>query len=763
MKNTKKSRTLPIIALSVAAVFILAVTALIYVVLFSPEAVEFDPQKLISVNGGFGVYDVNGKPIPESIPIRSARKTSLQSLPEYVKNAFIAVEDKRFYRHDGVDPVRIVGAIKNNIFSGRFKEGASTITQQLVKNVYLSGKKNFSRKINEIRLAREVEKHYSKDEILEIYLNTIYFGSNAYGIEAAAQTYFDKSARNLTVPEAAALAGMIKAPTAYSPANDPEKCEKRRNIVLFLMRDQNYITEEEYVAAKNSHIDLLLINRNRSFYKRYMHGAVQEACEILGITEKQLGESRLMIYTYYDEKAQKVLQNAVEESDIKTSDGKPAQTCGMILDNKTFGITAFSGFGRNNFYLMKRNAGSCVKPLAVYAPALNERLITPATPINDVRRTFGNYSPRNYGNKYYGRVTIREAVTRSLNSPAVFLMNQLTPSLSRKYLSDFGIKTDKKDENLSLALGSFTYGITLKELTEAYATLANGGKHSKAAFIRKITDENGNILYVRKPVSNRAIDEDSAFLITDMLISVAKKGTAKTLCGLDFQIAAKTGTVGASDSDENTDALIAAYTTRNTLTVWTGGYSGDPLPSSVTGGSAPANIMKNILERLYQKDSLPENFVKPDSVTKLKVVIDSDKEGENPVIASENDANAFVEYFSLKNLPKEKTEIYSPQIDDFSVGIVEGYPSITVSGNAQIFEIHRIKNGRDVVIAKLCGNEAVFSDYDTEKGKTYVYYVIPICGDRKGKASEKIEVTLPSAQNEPDEPPDEKWWEWTGL
>ncbi len=758
MKKHGKTKLISVIALSVVFVFLATVTGLIYITNFSEEAVKFDPEMFVSVKGGFGVFDVNGKALPESVPIKSSRKTPLKTLPSYVKNAFIAVEDKRFYRHKGVDPIRILGAIKNNILSGRFKEGASTITQQLVKNVYLSGKKNFSRKINEIRLALEVEKHYSKEEILEIYLNTIYFGNNAYGIQSAAQTYFDKNAENLTLSEAAVLAGMIKAPTSYSPGNNLEKCLKRRNIVLSLMKEQNFISRKEYRKATKETIDLSLINRNKSFYKRYMHGAVQEACEILKISEKRLGESNFKIYTYYEEEAQSILEQSAENADVKTICGNPAQRCGIIVDNATFGICAFSGYGQSNFYTMKRNIGSCAKPLAVYAPALNEKLITPATVFSDVRRSYGSYSPRNYGGKYYGMVTVREALARSLNSVAVLLMNELTPSLSRKYLAGFGIETDKNDANLSLALGSLTYGTGFIGLTEAYASLANRGKHSKAVFVRSITDENGRELYRHKPVYNSAIDEDSAFLTTDMLTSAVEYGTAKALNGLKFAVAAKTGTVGHPDSDRNTDALIVSYTKNHTVTVWLGGNGDDLLPSSVTGGSSPATIAREILENLYKNKSKPQDFTPPQSVKRMKVAKNSLAEGRELLLANENE-DYIEEYFSLKNLPRNKTN-EDPEIFDFSVTIQNGKPYIQIRGNGSYYELHRTEDDKDRVIARLNGKEASFTDDSAESGKTYVYYAIPFYGEERGEPSEKTEIALPTKDYE-EEKPHRKWWEWT--
>jgi len=763
MKKPLIRKILYVLLLSFSAVTVIIAAFLFYITNFTPEAVSLDTDKLISVSGGFSVLDDCGISLSESVPIKTVGKAVLDELPPHVKNAFIAVEDKRFYSHGGVDFVRILGAIKSNLKAGRFKEGASTITQQLIKNVYLSGQKNLSRKINEIRLAMELEKRLEKDEILEIYLNTIYFGNNSYGIESAAQGYFDRSAKELTIAQAATLAGLIKAPTNYSPANDLSRCIKRRNTVLSLMKAQSLISQEEYTLAINEDIDLSIINRNKSYYKRYMHGAIQEACEILGITEKQLGESKLKIYTYYNKDIQEKLTNTLENSEILTESGNQAQLCGIVADNKTHGIQGFAGYSRYNLYTMKRDIGSVAKPLVVYAPALEEKLITTATVMNDIRRSYGSYSPRNYNDVYKGYVTVREAVAYSLNSPAVALLDQLSPRIAMEYMKNNGFDVSEKDYNLSAALGCLYGGTGLIELTEGYTTLANGGLHSELTFISRIEDEKGNIIYKHKPHTNRVFNESTAFLMKDMLTSVVDYGTAKGLKdnSLDFSIAAKTGTVGQAGSTLNSDAFTVSLNSRHTVTVWCGGYDDDPLHSSITGGTSPVLFTKELYLKLYSNDK-PQDFMKPESVVRL--AIDKDallKDHTVTAIENQSQREILYEYFSKDNQPVAEKKTVLPEIQSFDVQITNGKPLIKITIHEGITaEIHRICDKKDIIVFTAeKGGTSHFTDENTEQGKKYLYYAVPVKEGRCGDISQKVTVTIPKEKKK-DSDKWKNWWEW---
>ncbi|MEG1922873.1 MAG: transglycosylase domain-containing protein [Clostridia bacterium] len=766
MEKYKIKSTMCVIAIILLLIVIVLFGIIIYFTELSPQAVKFDAEKLVRITTGFYMYDNNGNLIDETIPLKSAKKLSITKLPSHVKNAFIAVEDKRFYSHNGADVLRIGGAIKNNIAADRFKEGASTISQQLIKNTHLSGKKTFIRKLNEIKLARELERQYTKDQILEMYLNTIYFGNNAYGLEAAANTYFGISAYDLSIAQAAAMAGLIKAPTAYSPNNDLNKCIIRRNTVLKLMKEQNLITLNEYNISKTEEINLSIINQNKNFLKQYMHGAIQEACELLNITEKQLIESKLKIYTYYNKDIQSALCDTINNNIVKTVNGNIAQCCGMVANNESSGIEAFAGISKNNLYTIRRNIGSAAKPLVSFAPALNERIITPLTIIEDAPCSFDGYSPHNYNDKYYGYVTMRDAVAKSLNSVAINLLNNISIKKGYEYLIKNGFTLSKNDNGLPIALGAFTFGITLKELTQGYMTLANKGEFSNLHFIKSISDESGRTLYKTKIKYSRVFDDDSAFLMTDMLTSVVNNGTAKGLKSdnLNFSIAAKTGTVGEIKSKDNTDALLVSYNTKHTTSMWIGGYINDTLPSTVTGGNLPVLLTKQLYLSIY-KNNKPKNFEIPESVTKLsidkKTLFDTHIAIKS-IIDTPND-QIISEYFSIHNCPQSTIKPEKPSAflnlnlslnnDGFPVIEFESAENIKVS-------IYRKNNTIDKLIATVDGGNVTYIDNNVELNKSYTYYILPISDEFKGVKSQ--EKTIKTLQKKVDEkqPPNEDWWRW---
>lgn len=363
-----------IISAIFGAVGVLVLAAFIYY--FGVTAgVRLDATRLSEDKAQVCVYDKDG----EKIDLPALKQTaSFSALPDYLPNAFVAVEDKRFYSHRGFDYRRIVKAAMKNITSFSFREGASTLSQQLIKNTHLSGEKTIKRKLKEMKLTRILEKNYSKNEILSLYLNSIYFGHSAFGVEEAAAYYFGKSAEVLDAAESAMLAALVKSPNNYSPFRAPEKCLKRRNFVLSLMRDQGFLDDSSYQAAIKKSLPEAPSETNECG-KSYLSRVFEEVSEIYPY-EKALGN--LKIYTYFDRNLQTRLENVKANSDFSS----------IVLDNRTHGVKAcYSTIGSN----IKRLPASLMKPLAVYAPALEENVVTPATPVLDEKTDFGGYSPNN--------------------------------------------------------------------------------------------------------------------------------------------------------------------------------------------------------------------------------------------------------------------------------------------------------------------------------------------------------------------------------
>ena len=372
--------------------------------------ISFDKAMLEAQNKSIDIYDIENNKINEL----SGKKAliRLEELPNYVPKSFISIEDKSFYKHNGLNYKRMLKAFINNLKSRSLKEGASTISQQLIKNTHLSNEKTITRKINEMALARELERNFTKDEILETYLNVIYFGNGAYGLENASQTYFGKPAKDLEIEESAMLAGMIKSPRTYSPIYNMENALNRRNLVLKEMNRDGYLTDDEYANASQKPIEInngMSHNAVKNFYEE---ATLLEAENILGISENQIAINGYKIFTYQVPKDQKSLHDAITNlgNYDKNQYGNIADGCGICIDSKTGGINAFDAKSIYDVINMKRSPGSAIKPILVYAPALETGKINPSTMILDEQKSFGNYSPKNVGNQYYGWIDATKTV-----------------------------------------------------------------------------------------------------------------------------------------------------------------------------------------------------------------------------------------------------------------------------------------------------------------------------------------------------------------
>ena len=598
----------------------------------SESFVSFDKDKLNEVYTALTLLDDDGAMLNEPLYLNKCKQIPLSALHDYTYMAIVAVEDKRFFEHNGIDYHRVAGAMLNNIKSKSYKEGASTISQQLIKNTHLDNKKSIKRKLNEMMLAKELEREYSKNEILEMYVNTIYFGRSAYGIESAANVYFNKSAADLTVSESAVLAGMIKAPNVYAPDKNAEKCKSRRDVVLKMMLEQKIIDYDVYSVAVNEPIEYCpQTTRNE---RNYVYLVMQEACRLLNMTPMQLMNSDFIIETYCNQQKQKQLAQLIAADETQNKDGTVADVSAVILNNKG-GVEAC--LLRGDSAGAKRQVGSALKPVAVYAPALNEKLITQASPVLDEETNFNGYKPTNAGG-YNGWTTVKYAVAKSLNVPAVKTLNALTIPTAQKYLAKLGIYGE---QNLSLALGNADGGLDVFDLAKCYATLANDGQTNDVRFIKNIYSPNG-LIYSREKQDTRVFQSGANYLMTDMLINTVNTGTAKLLKNGKYQVAAKTGTVG--NSEGNSDALVAGYTTKNTFVLW---YSGE-LPNQINGSTAPCALGGKLLSLMYAQNA-PSDFAPPSTVVKLG--IDKENLYDNQLVTKSEKGEQF--WFDRSNQPKE--------------------------------------------------------------------------------------------------------------
>ncbi|MDE6067589.1 MAG: transglycosylase domain-containing protein, partial [Treponemataceae bacterium] len=445
----------------------------------------------------------------------------------YTINAFIASEDRKFYSHNGLNYGRMVKALFKNISSGSFKEGASTISQQLIKNTHLSSDKTIRRKLNEIKLTKKLEKRYSKDEILEMYLNTIYFGHNCYGLQSASQFYFNKKAEDLDLPESATIVGLLASPNNYSPFKNPEKSLKRRNLVLKSMLDCGYISENEYREAVNTQLNAKQQNTQEK-YGSYISAVFDELEEI--DFDHYLLTDGCVIKTYLNTDTQSLIENM----------SYPCDNAVIITDNYSGGVKAY----KTTVNGAKRQPGSTAKPIFVYGPAIEEKYLSPFTKILDEKVNFNGYDPENYDKKYHGYVTVTDSIKNSYNIPAVKTLNALTVDTSEKYLRAMDIKLDDDEKNLSLALGGMKYGLSIKELADRYSVFPRSGNFIPSRFIKEIISKDGKVLYKNEPFKSRVFSEGTCSLMNEILIETSKSGTAKKLRDFNFDVATKTGTCG---------------------------------------------------------------------------------------------------------------------------------------------------------------------------------------------------------------------------
>lgn len=689
MKRTTK---ISLIVLSVVLILIILVSSISIGIYFSiSSGVKFDKEKLINTDLHIKVFDNQNNLISDKNMFNN-QYIKLNALNQTTLDAFISIEDKNFYSHNGINLKRMAGALIKNLGQGKAVQGASTISQQLIKNTHLSSEKTYTRKIKEISLALEMEKELSKDEILENYLNLIYFGNNIYGIENASNFYFSKSSSKLNLEESALLAGLIKSPANYCPISNKENCKKRRNLVLTQMKNDKKISNEEYEKAIQTEIVLNIDENFDRGQNSYSQCAIEEASKILKIPAKAIALGEYQIYTFLDQNKQKAMQNAI------TNQNLGFDQAGISINNKTHGIEAF--YGRSPYSILKTNRqpGSTIKPILVYGPAMNENIISPSTKILDEEININGYKPKNFNKSYSGYVSVRDAVSKSINIPAVKTLSYLQIPKAKRYCERLGITFDKNDNGYALALGGMTYGTNLKSLVGAYTIFANNGKYIAPSFVSKITDKNGKVIYEKIFVPDQVLREDSNYLTLSTMLTCTKEGTSKKLASLPYMIASKTGTVGTDLT--NSDAYSIALTTQDTVGIWIGDYSNNNI-GNLTGGNQPTTMVKNYFNHIYKKQT-PSDFLIPSSVTEVE--IDSIEYEKNNIVLQANDyipqRYKIKEIFSRFNMPKEKsTNFLEIKPANLNGKIENGnYIFEFNAENYLTYELYRMETNGDVLI-----------------------------------------------------------------
>lgn len=707
---------------------------------------HLDPAKLTDLAEAGAIYDKDGAYVTTLVGRENRTVIDAASLPAHVRSAFLAAEDLRFYKHPGFDVTRILGAVVSNVRTGGFDQGASTITQQLVKLSHLSSQKTIARKLEEIWLAVQMESAYTKDEILNLYLNYIYFGQGAYGIQAAAEVTFGVDAADLSPAQAAALAAAIKAPSAYSIQAAPDNNRERREYILAVMREEGMLTQADYDAAMAEVLTPQGSAAVQTEYGWFVDAVLDEAELQLDISAEMLLAGGYRIETTLDPAMQSLLDEQFTASSVfpaNAKDGTPVQAAAAAVDTSTGAVRAIVGGrtyetrrGLNRATQLRRQPGSAIKPLAVYAPAFEYAGWTAASVILDEPTAFGTYTPRNAGNAYYGNVTVRSALKSSLNIPAVKVIESIGVAAARKYLTAVGIELDDRDWNLSLSLGSMTYGASPVQMAAAYVPFANGGIFYAPYFIERITDRSGTVVYQHQDGGSRVLSPQNAYLLTDLMRTVITSGTGTRLNNIGVPVAGKTGTVNMVGGG-NRDAWMDAYTAELSVAVWMGYDEPDDthrLSNSVSGGTNPASLARNFLKAYYTGRSKP-SFAKPTglvSVTLDKKAIEW--RGEAMLATSLTPAAyQFTELFAEGTQPTKKSDVWQPPASTKSFYVThdgEGQPQLVITASdAAVYRVQRDAVGESFILTELraeAGQTLTYTDERAREGVTYTYRVIPV-------------------------------------
>ena len=523
---------------------------------------------------GTTLYDAHDR-VVFSIPTHNRTEVPLDRMSKHLREAIVAVEDVRFYDHDGIDGIRVIGAVITDLRERRAAEGASTITQQLARVSFLTRDKTLRRKIREAILAQRIEQLYSKDEILEIYLNKVYFGDGLYGAEAASMGYFGRPASDLTLAQAAMLAGIVRAPSATNPSVDMDRAIDRRNLVLKVMREHGFIDEPAYAAALAEQVALHdALRREDPTGVHFKEVVRRELLERFG--KDAVYKQRLRVYTTIDPEMQKAAEAAVTttlrdiESHIFAKDGELLQGSLFALDPATGEVRAIVGgrdvfgVGLNRALQAKRQPGSAFKPF-VYAAAI-EGGYSPASVIEQLNQPIDTYEKAWLPEDEHSTapsMTMRTALRTSSNRAAVRVLEDLGIQRAVSFAANFGVGTMPNVPSLALGSGE----VTLASMTAAYAAFADGGIVREPLFIRRVEDQEGNILFESDPKPRRAISETTAFLMTTMLADVIDAGTANSARQMGFTrpAAGKTGT-----TNNFVDAWFVGFTPRLVAGVWVG-------------------------------------------------------------------------------------------------------------------------------------------------------------------------------------------------
>lgn len=727
----KKKKTKFSVGKALLFAFIAALVALIcalgvYIfIIINGNKILSENQDKLDMNEASHVYDAAKNEV--AVLARENREVvKPEEIPLKLQQAFIATEDRRFGQHSGIDFLGIGRALVKDIVARSAVEGGSTITQQLAKNIFLNNNKTFFRKATEMSIAVALEDNFSKEEILTMYLNRIFFGQNSFGIKAAAKKYFNVTDLNkLETWQMATLAAIPKAPSTYNPISHPDKSKDRRAVVLKLMADQGYITEDERAkAAAIDYVAPATTTGSKKDYLTYVDYVLEEANDKYGLTEEDVLTNGYKIYTTMDANAQKIMEQTFANPKFFQKDGPEQKMQGAmaIINHKDGGLVGVIG-GRDyverglDRATIPQQPGSSFKPIIAYGPALESGNYTPYSMLQDKVVNYNGYTPRNYDGVYQGQVSMFEAVKKSINAPAIWLLNEIGLPKAMQFAENLGIPLDKtKDRNLAIALGGLTKGATPIQMAQAYGAFANNGVMNTTHAIVQILNDKGEEVAAYKPEQKTVMSAKTAWYMTLLMQGVVEPGGTGAAAKFDRPVAGKTGStqnVIKGLEKYNRDLWFTGYTPEWSAAVWLGFDKPDAKHYVSMSSGAPAVIFKEVMSKALANKPMTQ-FTKPsgvsDPVPPPKGVTDLKAEYTKENRAVTLKWSSMGEGMTYQILRKEETE--------------KDFPSEPMLTTA-------MTDVRDITV---------------KPGITYQYVVIPVNGsnDTTGDRSNIASVTVPA-------------------
>lgn len=705
-------RRLILLTILLALVTVLAVLSpkIIKVIKLAQDAKQIVAASTVDTfreSGTTVIYDAEGNELCTMRESKDMYYVDISQIPEGLQDAFVVMEDKDFYKHKGIDLKAIIRAIIANTENDEIVQGASTITQQLAKNIFLSQEVTWERKVKEIFVARELEKKYSKKQILEFYLNNIYFANGYYGVGAAAKGYFSKEAGELSLSEQAFIAAIPNNPTRYNPLTNFDKTKERRDNILTRLYNDDYINSMNYYTAVDSEVVLSqqpVASKNNSVETYARHCATEGMMQANGfvfrtnftsdydyeeyrrlyeesytIFQQKLLSGGYMVYTSIDMGLQEKLQSAVDDNLKNYTSQKDGvyemQSSATCIDNTTGNVVAIvgsrsqelEGYTLNRAYQSYRQPGSSIKPLIDYLPYL-EKGNNPDTIVTDEYIQDG---PKNADGTYMGNITLRTAVSLSRNTVAWNILKEIGTRVGSSYLINQGFhKVWMDKEYNAISIGGFTYGVSTEEMAGAYATIANDGDYRRATCIVSIIDRHGKMVYDTSNRAQKIYDTEACRMMTDMLKSVVTDGTGRGAVPDNVIVAGKTGT-----TNSNYDSWFCGYSAYYTVAVWQGYDYPASIPQNCT-----IDIFRQFMEQAHkglvkkdfpkyrskgsQQESTGETETETQSVSETESVSESIKNDES---TSQRETGVIIDNDEIITKPSTTEESRSTASDGIIV------------------------------------------------------------------------------------------------